>query len=46
MLIMAVPGHGLLPGTPGYMPPEYQFQKYSTFSDVYAYGVVGHVTEY
>ena len=39
-LITATPGHGL-PGTPGYMAPEYQHQKYSTYSDVYAYyGVV------
>lgn len=38
-LITATPGHGL-PGTPGYMAPEYHQQKFSTYSDVYAYGVV------
>ncbi len=37
-LITVGPGQGI-PGTPGYRPPEYD-GRYSTKSDVYAYGVV------
>ena len=29
-----------LPGTLGYQPPEYNEGRYSTWSDVYSYGVV------
>ncbi len=38
-LITVGPGQGI-PGTPGYRPPEYNDGRYSTKSDVYAYGVV------
>ena len=38
-MITATAGHGL-PGTLGYMPPEFQHRKYSMYSDVFSYGVV------
>lgn len=38
-LITAAPGAGMA-GTVGYMPPEFQAGKYSTYSDVFSYGVV------
>lgn len=38
-LVTATPGHGLS-DTKCYMAPEYQQGKFSTFSDVYAYGIV------
>ncbi len=38
-LITVGRGQGI-PGTPGYRPPKYNDGRYSTKSDVYAYGVV------
>ena len=44
-LITVGPGEGL-PGTPGYRAPEYNDGHYSTYSDVYAYGVVCSILLY